>query len=152
MFRGTDMKPFAKKVWLASPTMHGEEMPVPYRESFGRGKCTHPYGWTKNMMEQILEDAAHANPELSVVLLRYFNPIGADASGLIGEESQGILNNLMPYVAQVAIGRREKLTTFGDDYDTPDGTRRRDFIHVFDFAIGHVKEQSMPSKKLMAQQ
>ena len=146
------MKPFEKKVWLASPTMHGEEMPVPYRESFGRGKCTHPYGWTKNMMEQILEDAAHANPELSVVLLRYFNPIGADASGLIGEESQGILNNLMPYVAQVAIGRREKLTTFGDDYDTPDGTRRRDFIHVFDLAIGHVKEQSMPSKKLMAQQ
>lgn len=126
-------------VFSSSATVYGEEAPVPYIESMGRGKCTNPYGWTKNMMEQILTDAANARNEMSVVILRYFNPIGADASGLIGEDPQGIPNNLMPYVAQVAVGRREKLTIFGNDYDTPDGTCRRDFIHVTDLALGHVK-------------
>ena len=126
-------------VFSSSATIYGEEAPVPYTEDMGRGKCTNPYGWTKNMMEQILEDAAHADKEMSVVLLRYFNPIGADASGLIGEDPQGIPNNLMPYVSQVAVGKREKLTIFGKDYDTPDGTCRRDFIHVTDLAKGHVK-------------
>lgn len=126
-------------VFSSSATVYGEDAPVPYIESMGRGKCTNPYGWTKNMMEQILEDAAKAITEMSVVILRYFNPIGADESGLIGEDPQGIPNNLMPYVSQVAVGRREKLTIFGNDYDTPDGTFRRDFIHVTDLAIGHVK-------------
>ena len=126
-------------VFSSSATVYGEYAPVPYIESMGRGKCTNPYGWTKNMMEQILEDAAYADSEMSVVLLRYFNPIGADSSGLIGEDPQGIPNNLMPYVAQVAIGRRDKLTIFGNDYPTPDGTCRRDFIHVTDLALGHVK-------------
>ena len=128
-----------RMVFSSSATIYGEEAPVPYTEDMGRGKCTNPYGWTKNMMEQILEDAAHADKEMSVVLLRYFNPIGADASGLIGEDPQGIPNNLMPYVSQVAVGKREKLTIFGKDYDTPDGTCRRDFIHVTDLAKGHVK-------------
>ncbi|MDO4394315.1 MAG: UDP-glucose 4-epimerase GalE [Bacillota bacterium] len=126
-------------VFSSSATVYGEDAPAPYREEFGRGKCSNPYGWTKNMMEQILEDAAKANPELSVVLLRYFNPIGADATGLIGEDPQGVPNNLMPYVSQVAVGRREKLTIFGDDYPTDDGTCRRDYLHVTDLAIGHVK-------------
>lgn len=135
-------------VFSSSATIYGEEAPVPYTEDMGRGKCTNPYGWTKNMMEQILEDAAHADKEMSVVLLRYFNPIGADASGLIGEDPQGIPNNLMPYVSQVAVGKREKLTIFGKDYDTPDGTCRRDFIHVTDLAKGHVKavEYAMKTK------
>lgn len=126
-------------VFSSSATIYGEDAPVPYTEDMGRGKCTNPYGWTKNMMEQILEDAAYADEDMSVVLLRYFNPIGADESGLIGEDPQGIPNNLMPYVSQVAVGKREKLTIFGDDYPTPDGTCRRDFIHVTDLAIGHVK-------------
>lgn len=135
-------------VFSSSATIYGEAAPVPYTEDMGRGKCTNPYGWTKNMMEQILEDAAHADKEMSVVLLRYFNPIGADASGLIGEDPQGIPNNLMPYVSQVAVGKREKLTIFGKDYDTPDGTCRRDFIHVTDLAKGHVKavEYAMETK------
>lgn len=126
-------------VFSSSATVYGEAAPVPYTESMGRGKCTNPYGWTKNMMEQILEDAAHADKDMSVVLLRYFNPIGADASGFIGEDPHGIPNNLMPYISQVAIGRMDKLTIFGNDYPTPDGTCRRDFIHVTDLAIGHVK-------------
>ena len=104
-----------------------------------RGLCTNPYGWTKAMMEQIFEDAAKADPELSVILLRYFNPIGAHKSGLIGEDPQGIPNNLMPYVSQVAVGKRECLTIFGNDYPTADGTCTRDYIHVTDLAIGHVK-------------
>ena len=135
-------------VFSSSATIYGEDAPVPYTEDMGRGKCTNPYGWTKNMMEQILEDAARADEEMSVVLLRYFNPIGADASGLIGEDPQGIPNNLMPYVSQVAVGKREKLTIFGNDYPTPDGTCRRDFIHVTDLAIGHVKsvEYAMNNK------
>ena len=126
-------------IFSSSATVYGEENPVPYTEEMKRGTCTNPYGWTKVMMEQILEDAANADKELSVVLLRYFNPIGAHSSGRIGEDPQGIPNNLMPYVAQVAVGRREKLTIFGNDYDTPDGTCRRDYIHVTDLAKGHVK-------------
>jgi len=126
-------------IFSSSATVYGEENHVPYTEQMKRGTCTNPYGWTKVMMEQILEDAAKADKELSVVLLRYFNPIGAHSSGKIGEDPQGIPNNLMPYVAQVAVGRREKLTIFGNDYDTPDGTCRRDYIHVVDLAKGHVK-------------
>ena len=135
-------------VFSSSATIYGEDASIPYTEDMGRGKCTNPYGWTKNMMEQILEDAAYADEDMSVVLLRYFNPIGADESGLIGEDPQGIPNNLMPYVSQVAVGKREKLTIFGDDYPTSDGTCRRDFIHVIDLAIGHVKavEYAMNNK------
>jgi len=126
-------------VFSSSATVYGEENPYPYVETISRGTCSNPYGWTKAMMEQILEDAAKADPELSVVLLRYFNPIGAHASGRMGEDPQGIPNNLMPYVAQVAVGRRDHLTIFGNDYPTPDGTCRRDYIHVVDLADGHVK-------------
>lgn len=135
-------------VFSSSATIYGEDAPVPYTEEMGRGKCTNPYGWTKNMMEQILEDTAKADSDMSVVILRYFNPIGADESGLIGEDPQGIPNNLMPYISQVAVGRRSKLTIFGNNYPTPDGTCRRDYIHVTDLAIGHVKavEYAMKNK------
>jgi UDP-glucose 4-epimerase len=126
-------------VFSSSATVYGEDAPVPYVEKLGRGKCSNPYGWTKNMMEQILTDAAIADSELTVVLLRYFNPIGAHESGKIGEDPQGIPNNLMPYIAQVAVGRRDHLTIFGNDYPTEDGTCRRDYIHVMDLADGHVK-------------
>ena len=126
-------------IFSSSATVYGEQNPSPYNEGMPKGLCTNPYGWTKSMMEQILSDAAVANPELGVVLLRYFNPIGAHESGRIGEDPQGIPNNLMPYVSQVAVGRREKLTVFGGDYDTPDGTCLRDYIHVMDLADGHVK-------------
>ena len=126
-------------IFSSSATVYGEESPIPYIETMQRGTCSNPYGWTKAMMEQIFEDAAKANPNLSVVLLRYFNPIGAHASGMIGEDPQGIPNNLMPYITQVAVGKRDHLTIFGNDYPTPDGTCRRDYIHIVDLAIGHVK-------------
>ena len=126
-------------IFSSSATVYGEQNPVPYLETMPRGTCSNPYGWTKSMMEQIFEDAAKADPELSVVLLRYFNPIGAHESGLIGEDPQGIPNNLMPYITQVAVGRRECLTIFGQDYPTKDGTCLRDYIHVVDLAKGHVK-------------
>ena len=126
-------------VFSSSATVYGEENAIPYIETMKRGSCSNPYGWTKVMMEEILEDAAKADPELTVVLLRYFNPIGAHESGRIGEDPQGIPNNLMPYIAQVAVGRRDHLTIFGNDYPTPDGTCRRDYIHVMDLAEGHVK-------------
>ena len=116
-----------------------DENDIPYVETMRRGSCSNPYGWTKYMMEQILEDAAKADDKLSVVLLRYFNPIGAHESGKIGEDPQGIPNNLMPYIAQVAVGRRDHLTIFGNDYNTKDGTCRRDYIHVMDLANGHLK-------------
>lgn len=128
-----------KVIFSSSATVYGEQNPSPYKEDMPKGLCTNPYGWTKSMMEQILADAAHAYPELGVVLLRYFNPIGAHESGRIGEDPQGIPNNLMPYVAQTAVGKRERLTIFGGDYDTPDGTCLRDYIHVMDLADGHVK-------------
>ena len=126
-------------VFSSSATVYGEENDIPYIETMKKGSCSNPYGWTKSMMEQILEDAAKADDELSVVLLRYFNPIGAHKSGRIGEDPQGIPNNLMPYIAQVAVGRRDHLTIFGNDYETPDGTCRRDYIHVCDLANGHLK-------------
>lgn len=126
-------------IFSSSATVYGEENPVPYFETMKRGVCTNPYGWTKAMMEQIFEDAAKADKDLSVILLRYFNPIGAHKSGMIGEDPQGIPNNLMPYVSQVAVGKRECLTIFGNDYPTADGTCTRDYIHVTDLAIGHVK-------------
>ena len=126
-------------IFSSSATVYGEANKVPYFETMPRGACTNPYGWTKSMMEQILTDAAVANKALSVVLLRYFNPIGAHESGMIGEDPQGIPNNLMPYVTQVAVGKRECLTIFGNDYPTADGTCTRDYIHVVDLAKGHVK-------------
>ena len=126
-------------VFSSSATVYGEENKIPYVETMKRGSCSNPYGWTKVMMEEILEDATVADKDLSVFLLRYFNPIGAHASGMLGEDPQGIPNNLMPYIAQVAVGRREKLTVFGGDYPTPDGTCRRDYIHVMDLANGHLK-------------
>ena len=126
-------------VFSSSATVYGADNPYPYVETMKKGTCSNPYGWTKSMIEQILCDAAVADPELSVVLLRYFNPIGAHESGLIGEDPQGIPNNLMPFISQVAVGRRKELTVFGDDYETPDGTCRRDYLHVMDLAEGHVK-------------
>ena len=126
-------------IFSSSATVYGEANPVPYLETMPRGACTNPYGWTKSMMEQIFEDAAKADEKLSVILLRYFNPIGAHESGMIGEDPQGIPNNLMPYVSQVAVGKRECLTIFGNDYPTADGTCTRDYIHVVDLAKGHVK-------------
>ena len=125
-------------VFSSSATVYGTDAPVPYREDAATGGCTNAYGWTKYMIEQMLRDAATAEPELSVVLLRYFNPIGAHESGRIGEKPNGIPNNLMPYITQVAAEKREKLSVFGDDYPTPDGTGVRDYIHVVDLARGHV--------------
>ena len=128
-----------KFVFSSSATVYGEENDIPYIETMKRGSCSNPYGWTKVMMEEILEDAAKADEELTVVLLRYFNPIGAHESGRMGEDPQGIPNNLMPYITQVAVGKLKELGVFGNDYDTPDGTGVRDYIHVVDLAIGHVK-------------
>ena len=124
-------------VFSSSATVYGDA-PIPYVEGREGKGCSSPYGWTKMMIEQILRDVAAADPEWNVVLLRYFNPIGAHESGLIGEDPQGIPNNLMPYIAQVAVGRLPELHVFGDDYPTPDGTCRRDYIHVVDLAKGHV--------------
>ena len=125
-------------VFSSSATVYGEAGCPPYAESARTGGCTNPYGWTKWMIEQILQDAAKADAELSVVLLRYFNPIGAHESGLIGEKPNGIPNNLMPYITQVAAGIRDHLNVFGNDYATPDGTGVRDYIHVVDLAKGHL--------------
>jgi UDP-glucose 4-epimerase len=124
-------------VFSSSATVYGDAEP-PFSEELKTGGCTNPYGWTKYMIEQILKDAAHADPSLSVVLLRYFNPVGAHESGLIGEKPSGIPNNLMPYISQVAAGIRDHLNVFGNDYPTPDGTCIRDYIHVVDLAKGHV--------------
>ena len=125
-------------IFSSSATVYTGDNEMPLSESSRTGYCTNPYGWTKYMCEQILRDLAKADPEWSVVLLRYFNPIGAHVSGLIGEDHQGIPNNLMPFISQTAIGRREYLSVFGNDYDTHDGTGVRDFIHVVDLAQGHV--------------
>ena len=124
-------------VFSSSATVYGDAVP-PFSEEMKTGGCTNPYGWTKYMIEQILQDAAKADPSLSVVLLRYFNPVGAHESGLIGEKPNGIPNNLMPYISQVAAGIRDHLNVFGNDYPTPDGTCIRDYIHVVDLAKGHV--------------
>ena len=125
-------------VFSSSATVYGMQNTVPLYETMPRGECSNPYGWTKWMIEQILMDTCAADPEFSAVLLRYFNPIGAHESGLIGEDPQGVPNNIFPYITQVAVGRRPLLTVFGDDYDTPDGTCIRDYIHVVDLAKGHV--------------
>lgn len=126
-------------IFSSSATVYGEDNSVPYDEMMSKGRCSNPYGWTKSMIEQILEDAAQADEALSIIFLRYFNPIGAHTSGRMGEDPLGAPNNLMPYITQVAAGKREKLTIFGGDYSTPDGTCRRDYIHVVDLAIGHLK-------------
>ena len=134
------MKEFGVKniLFSSSATVYGEENKVPFIETMNRGACSNPYGWTKSMMEQILEDAAKADKELSVILLRYFNPIGAHPSALIGELPRGVPNNLIPFVTQTAAGIRPMLSIFGDDYNTPDGTCIRDYIDVVDLAKAHV--------------
>ena len=127
-----------KMVFSSSATVYGPQNPIPYREEFPTGPVN-PYGFTKLMVEQILTDLGHSDPEWSISLLRYFNPIGAHESGLIGEDPNGIPNNLLPYICQVAVGKLEKLHVFGNDYDTPDGTGIRDYVHVCDLAEGHLK-------------
>lgn len=126
-------------IFSSSATVYGDPAFVPITEECPKGKITNPYGQTKGMLEQILTDLHVADPEWNVVLLRYFNPIGAHESGLIGEDPKGIPNNLVPYIAQVAVGKLERLGVFGDDYPTHDGTGVRDYIHVVDLAKGHVK-------------
>ena len=123
-------------IFSSSATVYTADNEMPLRENSRTGNCTNPYGWTKYMTEQILSGMAHADKQWSICLLRYFNPIGAHESGRIGEDPRGIPNNLMPYITQVAIGRREKLSVFGNDYDTRDGTGVRDYIHVVDLAKG----------------
>ena len=125
-------------IFSSSATVYGDPAIIPITEECPKGQCTNPYGWTKSMLEQVLMDVQKADPEWNVVLLRYFNPIGAHESGLIGEDPKGIPNNLLPYVAQVAVGKRDCVHVFGNDYDTPDGTGVRDYIHVVDLAAGHV--------------
>jgi len=126
-------------IFSSSATVYGDPAQIPITEECPKGQCTNPYGWTKSMLEQILTDIQKADPEWNVVLLRYFNPIGAHKSGTMGENHSGIPNNLMPYITQVAVGKRERLGVFGNDYDTHDGTGVRDYIHVVDLAKGHVK-------------
>ncbi|MBR3822219.1 MAG: UDP-glucose 4-epimerase GalE [Kiritimatiellae bacterium] len=126
-------------VFSSSCAVYGQPASVPLKEDTPLSGCTNAYGWTKLMMEQVFRDVHSANPAWNAVLLRYFNPIGAHASGMIGEDPHGIPNNLLPYIAQVAIGRREKLNVYGGDYPTVDGTGVRDFIHVTDLARAHIK-------------
>ena len=127
-----------KIIFSSSATVYGDPASVPIREDFPVGGTTNPYGTTKVFTERILTDCCHADPELNVALLRYFNPIGAHPSGLIGEDPNGIPNNLVPYIAKVAVGKLEKVHVFGNDYPTPDGTGVRDYIHVMDLAEGHL--------------
>ena len=137
-----------KIIFSSSATVYTADNEMPLRETSRTGNCTNPYGWTKYMTEQILSGMAFADKEWSVVLLRYFNPIGAHESGRIGEDPRGIPNNLMPYITQVAIGRREFLSVYGNDYDTHDGTGVRDYIHVVDLAKGHVAAVNYADKNL----
>ena len=125
-------------IFSSSATVYGDPAEIPITENCPKGQCTNPYGWTKSMLEQVLMDIQKADPEWNVVLLRYFNPVGAHPSGRIGENPNGIPNNLMPYITQVAVGKRKELGVFGNDYDTPDGTGVRDYIHVVDLAKAHV--------------
>lgn len=125
-------------IFSSSATVYGDPAIIPITEECPKGHCTNPYGQTKSMLEEVLTDVQKADNEWNVVLLRYFNPIGAHKSGLIGENPNGIPNNLMPYITQTAIGIRKELGVFGNDYDTPDGTGVRDYIHVVDLATGHV--------------
>ncbi len=126
-------------IFSSSATVYGDPAFVPITEECPKGQCTNPYGWTKSMLEQILTDMHTADKDWNVVLLRYFNPIGAHKSGTMGENPNGIPNNLMPYITQVAVGKLDHLNVFGNDYDTHDGTGVRDYIHVMDLATGHVK-------------
>ena len=128
-----------KLVFSSSATVYGPNNPYPYKEEMPAIQSTSPYGWTKVMNERILTDYCTAHPDFCAVLLRYFNPIGAHESGLLGDDPNGIPNNLMPYIGRVAAGKLEKLTIFGGDYDTPDGTCQRDYLHVVDLAVGHLK-------------
>ena len=134
-------------IFSSSATVYGDPAEIPITENCPKGTCTNPYGWTKWMQEQILTDIHTADPEWNVILLRYFNPIGAHKSGLIGEDPKGIPNNLLPYVAQVAIGKLPEINVFGNDYDTPDGTGVHDYIQVVDLARGHVKAIERFAKK-----
>ena len=128
-----------KFVFSSSATVYGPNNPYPYKEEMKAIESTSPYGWTKVMIEIILTDYVTAHPDYCAVLLRYFNPIGSHSSGLLGDDPNGIPNNLMPYISRVAAGKLEKLTIFGDDYPTPDGTCQRDYLHVVDLAVGHLK-------------
>ncbi|MCI9140571.1 UDP-glucose 4-epimerase GalE [bacterium 1XD42-8] len=134
-------------IFSSSATVYGSPAFVPITEECPKGEITNPYGQTKSMLEQILTDMQKADPEWNVILLRYFNPIGAHKSGTIGENPNGIPNNLMPYITQVAVGKLPCLGVFGDDYDTPDGTGVRDYIHVVDLALGHVKSLKKVEEK-----
>ncbi len=134
-------------IFSSSATVYGNPAIIPITEACPKGHCTNPYGQTKSMLEEIFIDIQKADPEWNIVLLRYFNPIGAHSSGLIGEDPNGIPNNLMPYITQVAVGKRAELGVFGNDYDTPDGTGVRDYIHVVDLACGHVKALEAISRK-----
>lgn len=125
-------------VFSSSATVYGDPVEVPINENTPTGSVTNPYGRSKYMVEECLRDIQYAAPEMSITLLRYFNPVGAHPSGIMGEDPQGIPNNLMPFIAQVAVGRREFLSVFGNDYPTPDGTGVRDYIHVMDLADGHI--------------
>ena len=127
-----------KIIFSSSATVYGDPESTPITEDFPKGVCTNPYGWSKSFMEQIMTDLNTADPDFKVVLLRYFNPIGAHKSGLIGEDPKGIPNNLLPYIAQVAVGKLDYLHVYGNDYETHDGTGIRDYIHVVDLAKGHV--------------
>ena len=134
-------------IFSSSATVYGDPAQIPITEECPKGQCTNPYGWTKSMLEQILTDIQKADNEWNVVLLRYFNPIGAHKSGTIGENPNGIPNNLMPYITQVAVGKLKELGVFGNDYDTHDGTGVRDYIHVVDLARGHVSALSKIEEK-----
>lgn len=134
-------------IFSSSASVYGDPAVIPVTEDCPKGECTNPYGWTKSMLEQILMDMHTSDPEYNIVLLRYFNPLGAHKSGLIGEDPNGIPNNLMPYITQVAVGRLKELSVYGKDYDTPDGTGIRDYIHVVDLARGHVKALQAIEKK-----
>ena len=125
-------------IFSSSATVYGDPAEIPITENCPKGQCTNPYGWTKSMLEQVLMDIQKADPEWNVILLRYFNPIGAHKSGTMGENPNGIPNNLMPYITQVAVGKLKELGVFGNDYDTPDGTGVRDYIHVNDLAQAHI--------------
>ena len=128
-----------KFIFSSSATVYGPNNPHPYKEEMPAIQSSSPYGWTKVMIERVLTDYVTAHPDFCAVLLRYFNPIGAHDSGLLGDDPNGIPNNLMPYIARVAAGQLEKLTIFGGDYETPDGTCQRDYLHVVDLAVGHLK-------------
>ncbi len=128
-----------KFIFSSSATVYGPNNPYPYKENMQAIESSSPYGWTKVMIERILTDYCTAHPDFCAILLRYFNPIGAHESGLLGDDPNGTPNNLMPYIGRVAAGQLEKLTIFGDDYPTPDGTCQRDYLHVVDLAVGHLK-------------